>query len=79
MICPARDFLLLTPRLAFDDSSTHRGGGIEVVLYDPDGTIVSLSFKLELPCFNKEGEHGALIVGLASVLHRGIQSFGLRN
>lgn len=33
--------------LAFDGSSTRRGGGSEVILGDPDDTNVSSSFKLD--------------------------------
>lgn len=33
-------------------SSTHRGGGVRVILYAPDGTNISLSFILEFSCSN---------------------------
>lgn len=47
-------------RLAFDVSSTHRGGGARVMLYALDGTDMSLSFKLELPCSNNKADYEAL-------------------
>lgn len=42
--------------LAFDGSLTHRDGGAGVVLYNPDETNISLSFKLEIPCSNNEAD-----------------------
>lgn len=35
-------------RLAFDGSSIDRGGSAGVILYDPKGTCISFSFKLDL-------------------------------
>lgn len=34
----------------FDGLFTHRGSGPAVVLYDDDGTSVSISLKVEFPC-----------------------------
>lgn len=55
-------------RLAFYRSSTHQGGGAGVVLYDPDGVSVSLSFKLEFPCSNNVTDYAALLLRLISAL-----------
>lgn len=38
--------------------------GARVVLYDPDDTIFSLSFRLEFPCSDNEVELEAPIIGL---------------
>lgn len=45
------------------------------LLYDPDGTSVSLTFKVEFPCSNNETEYEALLVWLVSTLHMDIQRF----
>lgn len=43
--------------LAFDGSSTYRGGGAGVVLYAPNGTNISL-------CSNTETDYETLVIGL---------------
>lgn len=59
---------------AFDGSSTHQGGSARgVVLYDPGGVNISLSFKLEFPCSNNVVEYGALLLGLISAPKLGVQ------
>lgn len=47
--------------LAFDGSSNHQGGGIVFVLYDPDDTDISLSFRLGFLFSDKEAEYEALM------------------
>lgn len=42
------------------------------MLYDSDGTDVSLSFKLNFPCSKNEAEYEALVIGLMSALEVGI-------
>lgn len=58
--------------LAFDDSSTPQGVGMSR-LYAPDGTDVSISFKLKFPCANNEAEYEALFIELVSTLQMGIR------
>lgn len=55
-------------RIAFDGSSSHRCGGVGVVLYGPNGTNISLYFKLEFLCSNSRARYEALIVRLISAL-----------
>lgn len=57
--------------LIFDDFLTRRGGGAWVILYAPDGTVISLSFKLEIPYSNNEVEFEYLVIGFISALHMG--------
>lgn len=52
----------------FDSSSTDRGSGAEAVLYAPDGTNISLSYKLEFPYSNYEAEYKVVIIGLIYAL-----------
>lgn len=59
--------------LAINGLSTHRDGGARIVLYDPNGTNVYLSFELKISCSNKENEYESLVIGLISVLHMKIQ------
>lgn len=54
--------------IAFDDSSTLRGCGEGVILYDLEGTNVFLSFKLEFPCFTNGAGYETRIIGLFSAL-----------
>lgn len=58
--------------LAFDGCFTHRGGGPGVVLYAPDGTNISLTFKLNIFSTKNEAEYVVLIVGLISALKMGV-------
>lgn len=44
----------------------NQGEGAGVVLQNNDGTVVSLSFKLDFPCSNI-AEYEALVIGLVSV------------
>lgn len=46
---------------------------VEVVTYAPDGTNISLAFKLEFFGINNKAEYEALIIGLASALRMGIR------
>lgn len=48
--------------LAFDGSSTHRGGGAGILLPAPDDVDISLYFKLAFHCSNIEVECEALII-----------------
>lgn len=57
---------------AFDGSSTHQGGGVGIVLYAPDGTSISLSFKLEFFCTNNEAGYEAPIIELTFTLGAGV-------
>lgn len=50
--------------LTFNGSCTHQGGGTGIILYDPDGTNICLSFKLEFSRSNKKSEYKVLIIGL---------------
>lgn len=50
--------------LAFDGSSTHRGGGAEVVSYAPVDADVFLTFKMEFLYTNNEAKYEALITEL---------------
>lgn len=49
-------------------SSTHQVKGAGVVLYDPDSTNISLSFRLEFHYSNNVSEYEALIIELISGL-----------
>lgn len=60
-------------RLAFDGSSTHRGGGVGVVLYTLDSTDISFAFTLEFVCTNNNNEYEALVIRLISALHLGFR------
>lgn len=53
-------------RLAFNWSSTPRGGSAGVVLYASDGTDISLAFKLDFLCTNNEATYEALVIELIS-------------
>lgn len=44
-------------RIAFLGSTTLRGDRVGIVLYAFDGTVVSSSFKLELPSSNNEAKY----------------------
>lgn len=44
-----------------------------VVLYDPDGVRISLSFKLEFSCSNYVAEYETLLLGLISALKLGVR------
>lgn len=46
--------------------------GIRVMLCDPDGTSVSLSFRLEFPYSNNVVEYEALVIGVISFLQMGV-------
>lgn len=59
--------------LAFGGSSSHQGGRLGVVLYNPNGTHVSLSFRPDFPCSNNEAEYETLVIGLVSALRMRIQ------
>lgn len=51
--------------------TSRRGAG--VVLYNPDGVSISLSFKLEFPCSSNIAEYEALLLGLISTLRLGVK------
>lgn len=57
--------------IGFDSSSTHRRGGVGVMLYTPNGTNVSLSFKLKFFCSNNKAEYEDLTIGLIFALQIG--------
>lgn len=38
-----------------------------------DGTVISLSFRLDFPCFNNVAEYEALVIGPVSALRMGIR------
>lgn len=48
-----------------------RGAG--VVLHDPDGVSISLSFKPEFPCSNNVVEYEGLLLGLIAALKLGVK------
>lgn len=58
----ANDALPLTFFLSIEEVQLGR------VLHAHDGTDVSLSFKIELPCSNNEDEYKTLVTGLISTL-----------
>lgn len=59
--------------LSLDGSSTYQGGDTGVVLYDPEGINVSLSFKLDFPCSNNIAKYEALLLELKSTLKLGVK------
>ncbi|CAL2239733.1 unnamed protein product [Prunus armeniaca] len=52
--------------LYFDGSSMTKGGGAGVVLINPNGQAMALSFKLDFPCTNNAAEYKAFIMGLST-------------
>lgn len=64
-------------RIGFNGSSTYRGSGAGVVLYDSDDISASLSFKLEFSCSNNEAEHDDLVLGVV-LAYIGIQKLRAR-
>lgn len=49
-----------------------------VVLQDPDGTTISISFRLEFPCSDNVAECEALVMGLISAFQMGIQKLRMQ-
>lgn len=52
--------------------------GAEFVLYEPDGTSISLSFKLEFPCSNNGAEYEVRTIGLAFTLHMEVRKLRMQ-
>lgn len=67
---PKNDFLPSMTR------STHQGDLTAVVLYDPDGTNVSLSFRLEFPCSHNKAEYETLSYSLSLPHKLEFEDFG---
>lgn len=51
------------------------GGGIGIMMYAPDSTDVSLSFKLEFPYLNNKTEYEASVVGLIPTYKWELESY----
>lgn len=51
----------------------HQGGRAWVILYDPDGVSISLSFKLEFPYSNNVAEYETPLLGLNSTFKLEVQ------
>ncbi|XP_059630203.1 uncharacterized protein LOC132273204 [Cornus florida] len=58
-------------QLAFDVSSTSKGGGAGIILTSPTQHITA-AFKLAFRCSNNEAEYEALILGLLVAFDKGI-------
>ncbi|XP_059658707.1 uncharacterized protein LOC132305039 [Cornus florida] len=58
-------------QLAFDESSTSKGGGVEIVLTSPTQQVI-VAFKLAFHFSNNEAKYEALILGLLVALDKGI-------
>ncbi|XP_059658518.1 uncharacterized protein LOC132304825 [Cornus florida] len=70
-ICDEVDNLYLdyTPwTLMLDGSSTHDGGGAEIVIISPKGRKTTFFFFLDFKCTNNQVEYEALIIGLEILL-----------
>ncbi|KAF7842062.1 reverse transcriptase [Senna tora] len=59
--------------LHFDGSPSQPEGGAGIVLTNPEGKSIPLSYKLSFPCTNNEAEYEALILGLLVAQYMGIQ------
>ncbi|CAL8119209.1 unnamed protein product [Prunus armeniaca] len=59
--------------LYFDGSSTSKGGGVGVVLINPNGQATALSFKLDFPCTNNVAKYEAFIMGLSIAKEMGAE------
>lgn len=64
--------------LAFDGSATHQSGGAGVILQNDDGTVVSVSFRLDFPYSNNVAEYDALVIGLVYAYKREFEEFKYR-
>lgn len=74
--CPTKEICSLETkewRAALDGSSSHQGVGAWIVLYNPDGTNISLSFILGFPCSNNKAGVGGSDNSLDSILKMGVQ------
>ncbi|CAL9011506.1 unnamed protein product [Prunus brigantina] len=59
--------------LYFDGSSTLKGGGAGVVLVNPEGQAMTLSFKLNFPCTNNTVVYEAFIMGMSTAREMGVE------
>ncbi|CAL9020720.1 unnamed protein product [Prunus brigantina] len=59
--------------LYFDGSSTSKGGGAGVVLINPEGQAMTLSFKLNFTCTNNVAEYEAFIMGMSIAKEMGVE------
>ncbi|KAL5567478.1 hypothetical protein UlMin_024053 [Ulmus minor] len=57
--------------LTFDGASTSEGGGVGIVLTNPEGQVTVKAHKLMFGCSNNEAEYEALISGLNLALEAG--------
>ncbi|KAL5571320.1 hypothetical protein UlMin_020917 [Ulmus minor] len=57
--------------LTFDGASTSEGGGVGIVLTNPEGKVTVKAHKLMFGCSNNEAEYEALISGLNLALEAG--------
>ncbi|XP_021817375.1 uncharacterized protein LOC110759596 [Prunus avium] len=59
--------------LYFDGSSTSNGGEAGVVLINPQGQAMALSFKLNFSCTNNTAEYEAFIMGMSIAREMGVE------
>ncbi|XP_058185861.1 uncharacterized protein LOC131303089 [Rhododendron vialii] len=59
--------------LYFDGAANQKGYGIGVLLITPDGSHISLAFKLNFDVTNNQAEYEACIVGMEAALTLGVE------
>ena len=59
--------------MKFDGSFTTQSEGVGIILYHEEDKAITLSFKLEFPCWNNTAEYEAYLTGLATALEMGVK------